>query len=187
LDSLGSLSSFDTKVQLTDVPLVMNVRGRVDGPDLHVKLQSGELTHELRFPLPRGGLVANDLFPEAKLLDLKVGRRWQEEIFSPFKASMDIVQAEVVAEGLIDHRDGRQNAKRVEYRMLSSSGVAADNTLRSVIWVADDGRVLRQELHLMSVTLRFERRSEPRLIERARKLLDLDTYATVAPSQQSQQ
>jgi hypothetical protein len=186
LDSLGSLCMFDTKIQLRDVPLEMLVRGRVEGADLKVTLQSGETTHELRFPMPRGALLANDLFPEARLLDLKMGRRWQQEIFSPFKAAMDIVQAEVVAEGLIDHREGPQNAKRVEYRSLTSSGVSADNTLRSAIWVADDGRVLRQDLHLMSVTLRFERRSEPRMIEHARKMLDLDTFATVAPSKQPQ-
>ena len=34
LDSFGTLSSFDTKVQLNDLPLVVKVFGRVDGPEL---------------------------------------------------------------------------------------------------------------------------------------------------------
>jgi hypothetical protein len=96
---------------------------------------------------------------------------------------MEIVQAEVVAEGLIDHRGDHLNAKRIEYRSLSAAGVAVNKNLRSVVWVADDGKVLRQDLHLMSAKLRFERCSEPSMIERAREMLDLETHATVAPSQ----
>ena len=183
LDPLGALSAFDTKVQLMDVPLIMSVHGRVEGAELKVSLQSGEAKHDVSFPVPSESLLANDLFPESKLLDLKVGRRWQQEIFSPFKNSMEIVQAEVIAEGLIDHRGERLNAKRIEYRSLSTTGVAANKNLRSVLWVADDGTVLRQDLHLMSAKLRFERCSEPKMIERARKMLDLKTHATIAPSQ----
>jgi len=183
LDSLGALSAFDTKVQLMDVPLVMSVRGRVEGAELRVSMQSGEMKHDVNFPVPQQALVANDLFPESKLLDLKVGRRWQQEVFSPFKTSMEIVQAEVVAEGLIEHRGELVNAKRIEYRSLATAGVAAEKSLRSVLWVADDGMVIRQDLHLMSATLRFERCSEPKMIERAARMLDLKTNATIAPPQ----
>jgi len=178
-DSLGRLSYFDTKIQLTDVPLVMNVHGRVDGAQLKVTLQSGETMHELHFPVPSGALLANELLPESKLLDVTVGRKWQQEAFSPFKGSLEIIQAEVVAECHIEQRGERKRARRIEYRGLSSSGVAEDNTLRSVVWVAEDGTVLRQDLLLMSATLRFERRSDPRMIERARGLLDLETVATL--------
>jgi hypothetical protein len=187
LDSLGSLSSFDTKIQLTEVPLVITVRGRVEGSELRVTLQSGELKHELLFPVPKGGLLATDLFPESKLMDLKVGRRWQQEVFSPFKESMEIVQAEVVADGMFEHDGERHHARRIEYRTLSSAGVATDNTLRSVVWVAEDGTVLRQDLHLVGTTLRFERRTEPRAIDKAQRMLDLKTFATTPPSTQPSQ
>jgi hypothetical protein len=181
LDSLGSLSSFDTKIQLTEVPLVIDVRGRVEGAELNVTLQSGELKHSLMFPVPKGGLIATDLFPESKLMDLKLGRRWQQEVFSPFKESMEIVQAEVVSDGVFEHQGMRHNAKRIEYRTLSSVGVATDNTLRSVVWVGDNGTVLRQDLNLVSITLRFERRDEPRAVARAEKMLDLEAFATTPP------
>jgi hypothetical protein len=177
-DSLGRLSHFDNKVRLADVPLVMTVHGRVDGAQLVVALQSGETKHELRFPVPAGALLANELMPESKLADVAVGRKWQQEAFSPFKGSLEVIQAEVVAEAKIEHRGERRNARRIEYRNLSSSGVAADSTLRSVVWVADDGAVLRQDVLLMSATLRFERCSEPQMIEMARGLLDLKTVAT---------
>jgi hypothetical protein len=182
-DSLGALSSFDTKIQLTDVPMVINVDGRVDGAHLKVTLQSGEITHQDSFPVPARSLAVNELFPESKLLDVRVGRRWQQEVYSPFKTSLEIVEAEVMAEVNIEHRGQRYQARRIEYRSLSSSGVAADKTLRSVVWVADDGTVLRQDLHLLGATLRFERCTEPRMIQLAKRLLDLKTFATL-PSPQ---
>jgi hypothetical protein len=181
LDSLGALSTFDTKVQLTDVPMVMHVRGRVEGPQLKVHLQSGETSHQLTFPVPASALAANELFPESKLINVDVGRRWQQEVFSPFKTSMEIVQAEVVGEAMIEHEGQRVNTRRIEYRSLSSAGVAADNTLRSVSWVAEDGTVLRQELHLMSAILRFERSRDPKTLQLAEDLLDLKTFATLDP------
>jgi hypothetical protein len=182
LDSLGALSNFDTRVQLVDVPLVLTVRGRVEDGQLKVAMQSGDIQHETKFPAPRQALLASDLLPESRLLDLHVGQRWQQEVFSPFKTSMEIVQAEVVGEGLIEHRGAQTNAKRIEYRSLSSAGVAADKNLRSMLWVADNGTVLRQELHFMSAKLRFERCLEPKMIERARRMLDLNIHATVAPN-----
>ena len=63
---------------------------------------------------------------------------------------------------------------------MSPAGVAADNTLRAVVWVADDGMVLRQDVYLMNAKLRFERRTEPHMIKLAEELLDLETVATFA-------
>lgn len=183
LDSLGALSSFDTRVQLVDVPLTLLIRGRVEGAELLVHLQSGEIEHKASFRAPRESLIASDLLPESKLLDLQVGRRWQQEVFSPFKTSMEIIQAEVVADGKIDHRGEQVNVKRIEYRSLSSAGVAADKSLRSMLWVSDDGTVLRQDLYFMSAKLRFERCTEQPMIERARRMLDLTNHATISPTQ----
>src|SRR3712207_4274450 len=38
LDSLNSFSSFDTRVRLNDLPLVMKVSGRIVGPELQLKI-----------------------------------------------------------------------------------------------------------------------------------------------------
>ncbi len=70
-------------------------------------------------------------------------------------------------------------AKLIEYRDLSSAGVAAEHTLRAAVWVADDGTVVRQDLYLMDTKLRFERRMDPQAIHMASKLLDLETVATL--------
>ena len=62
---------------------------------------------------------------------------------------------------------------------MSDAGVAVDNTLRAIVWVANDGTVLRQDVYLMNATkLRFERCHEPRMLKLASELLDLDSVAT---------
>ena len=188
LDSFGNLSSFNTKVQLNDMPVVMKVQGRVEDAQLRIRVQSGDISHEVSYPVPSQALSANELIPEPKLLQVYVGRKWQQEVFSPFRpptSSMEILQAEVVDESNIERRGENVHARRIEYRTLSAAGVAADNTLRAVVWVAEDGTVLRQDIYLMNAKLRFERCVEPEMLELAEKLLDLDTVATLSTPQRS--
>jgi hypothetical protein len=182
LDSLGSLSSFDTRVWLNDMPLVMKVLGRIEGAELLLKLQSGDMTHEARHPVPAQALLASELIPEPKLLQIYVGRKWQQEVYSPFRPptnSIEIVQAEVVEETWIERRGDRTRARKIEYRTLPPAGVAASNTLRSVVWVDDEGTVLRQDVYLMDARLRFDRCTEPHMLKRAVELLDLESVATL--------
>src|SRR5690606_26412299 len=104
IDALGNLSTFETRVWLNDLPLVMKVLGRVEGPDLVLKLQTGEVSHEVRYPVPTGSTLTSELIPEPKLLQVYVGRTWQQEVYSPFRPpnnSLEILQAEVVEESWI--------------------------------------------------------------------------------------
>ena len=44
------------------------------------------------------------------MLQVYVGRKWQQEVYSPFRppgSSLEILQAEVVEERIIDHRGER--------------------------------------------------------------------------------
>jgi hypothetical protein len=183
IDSLDNLTSFETRVRLNDLPLVMKVSGRVDGPDLLLKITSGEVTHTARYPVPKESLLASELIPEPKLLQVYVGRKWQQEVYSPFRPprdSLEVLQAEVVEECWFERHGERTRAKKIEFRAMSPAGVATDNTLRAVVWVGDDGTVLRQDLHLMDTKLRFERRDEPHMLKLAEELLDLEKVATIA-------
>ena len=70
---------------------------------------------------------------------------------------------------------------------MSDAGVAADNTIRAMLWVADDGTVLRQDVYLMNATkLRFERCDEPHMLKLASELLDLDSVATIGTPHSSE-
>jgi hypothetical protein len=183
LDSLKNLSSFTTKVRINDLPLIMRVQGKVDGPELKLKVISGDVTHEVSYRVPSVSGLTSELSPDPKLLQVYVGRKWQQEVYSPFRPpgnSLEIMEAEVVEEREIDHRGERIRARKIEYRSLSSAGVAANNRVHAVIWVADDGTVLRQDVHLMDARLRFERCTEPHMLSKAVELLDIESVATIA-------
>ena len=183
LDSLGKLSNFDSKVQLNDLPLVVRVYGVVEGATLRLRFISGDVSHEVRCPLPQSAMVDGELAPEPKLLQVYVGRRWQSEMFSPLRPPVDaieLLQAEVVAEESILHQGELTRSRRIEYRTMSAAGVASEQTLRAEAWVAEDGTVLRYDLCLLNAKLRFERRHDPQMIALARDLLDLETAATLA-------
>jgi hypothetical protein len=191
LDSLNNLSSFNTKVKVNDLPVVMKVRGKVDGAELKLTITSAGVTHPtMSYPVPSNSTLTSELIPDPKMLQVYVGRKWQQEVYSPFRApgdSLEILQAEVVEERFIDHRGEQTRARKIEYRSLSAAGVAADNRLRAVVWVADDGTVLRQDVFLMNAKLRFERCTEPQMIKLAEKLLDLEHVATMPVGQPSSQ
>jgi hypothetical protein len=183
VDSLGHLSAFETRIKINDLPLVMKVSGKVVGAELVLKIQSGEVNHEVRYPVPDNDLLTSELLPEPKMLQVYVGRKWQQELFSPFQSPIDslaLLQAEVVEEGPIEHRGQRMYARKIEYRSMSDAGVSLDNQLRAVVWVAEDGAVLRQDVYLMNnAKLRFERCHEADKLKLAVKLLDLDSIATL--------
>jgi hypothetical protein len=183
-DSLKALTGFATKVRVNDLPIVLRVNGQAAGADLKISVQTGDVTQEANIPLPSTSLLSSELIPDPKLLPVYVGRKWQQEFYSPFRppgSSMEIVQAEVVEEGMIEHRGELIRARRIEYRSLSPAGVAADNTLHATVWVADGGDVIRQEIRLMNAKLRFDRCTEPEMIKMATDLLNIDKVATIAP------
>jgi hypothetical protein len=185
LDSFGNLSNFETRVQINDLPLVIKVIGRIEGPELRMTFFSGGVSHEESFVLPNSKLLDGELVPQPKLLQVYVGRKWQVEMFSMFRppnSALNLLQAEVVAEEPIVQRGEKVRAKRIEFRELSAAGVAAERALRARVWVADNGTVLRQDVYLMNskdTMLRFERRSDPEAIQLANDLLDLDVVATL--------
>jgi hypothetical protein len=183
LDSFGNLSCFDSKVQLNDLPLVVRVYGSIDGSDLRLRFISGDVSHEVRYPMPKSSTLDGELAPEPKLLQVYVGRSWQTESFSPIRPpndAIELLRANVVAEESIMHEGEMARTRRIEYRSLSAAGVASDQTLRGEAWVAEDGTVLRHDVYLMNTKLRFERRRAPQMIALANDLLDRETVATLA-------
>ncbi|MCC7475450.1 MAG: hypothetical protein IT425_08650 [Pirellulales bacterium] len=182
LDTLGNLANFSTKVRVNDLPTVMRVDGKVDDAQLRMRFHSGEIAHEVGYPIPAGTQLTNEMVPDSKLLQVYVGRKWQQEVYNPFRPpgnSLEILQAEVKEERWFEHRGERYRAKKIEYRSLSTAGVSTDNTLSAVVWVAEDGMVLCQDIFLMNVKLRFERCTEPEMIELAERLLDIESVATI--------
>lgn len=184
IDPLGNLASFDTKVWVNELPSAIRMLGTVRDEALQIALQAGDFKRRFKYPWPKDAWLGRELTPDAKLLQVYVGRKWRRDDYSPFSSPqnpIEMVEAEVVEEHPILHHGQLVNARRVEYRTLSSAGIAADNRLRSNVWVAEDGTVLRQDAYFMNVRLRFERLNDKEANGMAATQLDLATEATVAP------
>lgn len=180
-DSLGGLAGFQTRVQVNDLDSIVKMTGRVRDGALLLKMQTGEFVRRTEHPWRAKSLLGGQLSPEAKLLNVYVGRSWREEVYSPFGAPnspAELLEARVEDEEQLLHDGELIRVRRIVYRSLSAAGVSAEDRRRAVVWVREDGIVLRQDSYFMNVCLRFIRmpRSESEAL--AEDLLDLDIYAT---------
>jgi hypothetical protein len=163
-DSLSNFSSFESRVVLNDMPSVLRLSGRVKDSYLRLNVMSGQLPYEAVVYMPDSKSLNEALFPGAKLQYMYVGREWQEEVYSPFRATSDpveLVHAEVVSEESIEHEGSNQRVLRIEYHGMIGSGISDKARLQAVSWVEPvSGRVLRRDVYLGSSKLRFNRLSD---------------------------
>ncbi len=160
LDPMKKLSSFETDVDLNDVPDVVRMYGRVVKGSLRLQIRSGDLSRTSNYPWPSEALLGGELTPEPQLLQAYVGRTWKREVYSPFASPhnpVELLDAEVVEETKISFNGKLTAVRLIVYRSMSSAGVSSEDRVRARLWVAEDGRVLRQEVHLMKTRLRFDR------------------------------
>lgn len=193
-DSLGNFSSFESKVILNDMPSVMKLSGRVKDSYLRLNVISGQLPYEFVVYMPDSKSLNEMLFPGADLPYMYVGRQWQEEVYSPFRAagdSIELVQVEVVAEESLEYQGETRRVLRVEYHGLIGSGLSDKARLQSVSWVEPTGAVLRRDVYLGSSKLRFNRLPDDEAVQIGKELfkeiLDLEkTSLAVADSRKVQ-
>jgi hypothetical protein len=174
-DSLGNFTSFDSKVMLNDMPSVLKLSGRVKDSYLKLNVISGQLPYEVVVYLPDSKSLNEALFPGAQLPYMYVGRHWQEEVYSPFRATGDpieLVHAEVVSEENIEYGGEARRVLRVEYHGLIGSGISDKARLHAVAWVEPTGAVLRRDVFLGSSKLRFNRLSEAEAAEIGKDLFE---------------
>lgn len=187
LDSLDQLAMFETQVQLNELPTPFYIRGTVRGGRLEMKSQFGDQVHRFDYPWNRKALLGSELMPDAKLLQVYVGRRWQREVYNPLlgdKGPSELIEAEVVEEEPLYFQGELHTTRRIEYRSVNADGVSSSNRRRATLWVAEDGTVLREELALMDLVLTFDRVSAARAEELATEMLDLEQYATLSPERE---
>jgi hypothetical protein len=180
-DSLGNFSAFDSKVILNDMPSVLRLSGRVKDSYLRLNVVSGQLPFEVAVYMPDSKSLNEVLFPDARLPYMYVGRNWQEEVYSPFRATGDpveLIHAEVVGEESIEYGKETRRVMKVEYHGMIGSGVSNNAKLQAVAWVEPEGAVLRRDVFVGSSRLRFNRLSEEEAAqigaELFEKILDLE-------------
>jgi hypothetical protein len=162
-DSLGNFSSFSSRVILNDMPSVLKLSGRVKDSYLRLNVISGQLPYEVVVYLPDSKSLNEALFPGGELPYMYVGRQWQEEVYSPFRATGDpieLVHAEVVSEETLEYCNETRRVLRVEYHGMIGSGISDKARLQAVSWVEPTGDVLRRDVYLGSSKLRFNRMSD---------------------------
>jgi hypothetical protein len=162
-DSLGNFSSFNSRVILNDMPSVLRLSGRVKDSYLRLNVVSGQLPYEVVVYLPDSKSLNEALFPGGELPYMYVGRQWQEEVYSPFRATGDpieLVHAEVVSEETLEYCGDTCRVLRVEYHGMIGSGISDKARLQAVSWVEPTGDVLRRDVYLGSSKLRFNRLSD---------------------------
>ncbi|QDU88699.1 hypothetical protein Pla175_20800 [Pirellulimonas nuda] len=182
LDPLKKLSSFETNVDLNDVPDVVRMYGKVLKGSLRLQIRTGELSRTSQYPWPNEALLGGELTPEPQLLQAYVGRTWKREVYSPFASPhnpVELLEAEVVEETKISFNGELTAVRLIVYRSMSSAGVSSEDRIRAKLWVGEDGRVLRQEVRLMKTRLRFDRLPNAKAKRLASEKLELATRSAV--------
>ena len=164
-DPLDHFSSFNSRVGVNDIPSVLRISGRMEDSQLLLRVWSGqsEMTYTTRVYIPHQAALGEALFPDASMPYMYVGRRWQEEVFNPFRtpsSPVELVDVEVTGKEILPYgeKDEIRSVFRVEYRGLSGPGVQEETQRHAVCWVEPaSGNVLRQDIYLANTKLRFER------------------------------
>ncbi len=162
-DSLDNFSAFESSISLNEMPSVLSISGRVKDSELELEIRSGEISYPTSVYLPEKKSLSEALFPDARLPLMYEGRRWREEVFSPFHSPSDpveVVEAEVVSEDSMEYQGEIRRLMRVEYRSKAGSGVSKKSRLQAVSWVEKNGTVLRREVYVGSTKMRFDRLSK---------------------------
>jgi len=163
-DALGNFASFRSRVAINDIPSVLRMTGQMKDSHLEFKVRSGNLTYTTQIYIPNHTALSEALFPDARLPYMYVGRRWQKEVYSPFRspsAPVELVDAEVVAIESLEHDGKTKRVMRIEFRRMPGPGVPEANRRVAVCWVEPkSGTVLRQDVYIANSKLRFERQPD---------------------------
>jgi hypothetical protein len=183
-DSLDNFSAFESRVSINDISSLLELHGRMQGAylNLKVKLNTAQ-PYKVNVFISNEAALSEALFPDAKLPYMYPGRRWTEDVYSPFRSPsdpVDSVEVEVTGQESIEYGGATERVLRVEYRGTQGPGIPEEARLQAVAWVRPvDGLVLKQEVYVNNSTLTFVRLPDDRAAEVGRQLLtDRRNYPT---------
>ena len=128
-------------------------------------------------------MLGGDVTPSGRLLPLYEGRKWIQEVYSPFGSPTEpteLILAEVTEPLRLTHDGVNTDVWRVQFRSSEVTGSTDEGRLRADLFVATDGRILKQETHFLGSKITFYRESDEVSAELA-SLLELEKYATMTP------
>ncbi len=159
VDPLGRLSDFDSRVRLAGIPDAIRVQGTVEGSKLKLQVRSGDISATIYRSLTPNSLMSDELSPQSRMPNLRLGQSWTVPLYSPFRAPhspMEILQAVVEKEDPMVWHGKPVLARTIVYRGDSGGGRGSES-IRGRMWVREDGVVLRQEVAVFKSPIQFER------------------------------
>src|SRR5690606_18693844 len=108
-------------------------------------------------------VLGSEFSPQPDMLGLRLGQTWTIPVCSPFphaETPIEILRAEVEEETLLEWAGDAVPVKVVVYRRDVGAGVSKDDSARARLCVGNDGRVLQQEMDILTGRLLFVRMSE---------------------------
>ena len=173
IDPLGRLAGFDSRVRLSEMENAIRMIGMVDNSQLELSVQVGDFKYRKQMYLEPGALVGNELSPQAEFSGLRLGQAWTLRSYSPFRSPsspLEVLAAKVEREEVIDWAGAAVDTLIVVYRNDSGAGGGNAATPRGTLWVRSDGKVLRQEIQVLSSVMRFVRLTDKQAEEHADQL-----------------
>ncbi|MCE9629869.1 MAG: hypothetical protein K8S94_04005 [Planctomycetia bacterium] len=175
IDSLGTLRSFSSRVNLPGTAEEVKLDGTVDDGKVVVTIEAGGMQYEANRHLPSHVMIGDEFSPQATLPGLSEGRCWTVPVYSPLRPShapIEILHAEVGSEETLYWENALVRVHVVSYREDPTS----DREPRCRMWVDLSGRVLKQEAAIIGAQMLFVRRTDE-----AAALLAEETAAASAP------
>jgi len=167
IDPLGRLVVFETRLRLGSLKDAVHLRGLVEGNELQLRFSAGGIVRETTTFLAADALTGDGFSPQDRLPRLRIGQKWTVPVYSPFRPRtdpMEILEATVQREELIEWNGRLQRTKLVVYHRDQGAGLRDEAEPTAKMWVLDDGLVVRQEALLLGSWLQFLReppRSKP--------------------------
>lgn len=165
------LTGFETIVELPELPQFLQIKGDVTSsgklkllataryPTGMAGSPPAEVNYRHELELPPDALVGDSLSPRAQLKNLHVGQQWTIPNYRPFppNSPVQILLARVEKSEFIEHGGELVEVFVVVYHDEAGSGLGSTRAPIGRTWVEPGGDVLRQEVMLSNLRLRFER------------------------------
>jgi hypothetical protein len=169
----GEMQLFQSWIDLDQFKELLHIRGTLikndqlqvivsmshDRPGMRPRSPSdGELLRQ-NFHIPAGTLIVDGFAPHPRLANLRVGQKWTMQSFRPFSLTNSLRQtrAEVLRQELAPWEREMESMFVVALDDVSPAGLTATQSASILLWVRDNGTVVRQQLRLGGVRIDFLR------------------------------
>ncbi len=182
-DPLGRLSRFDTSISLpgngdttvSQANTAVHMMGTIDGPKLALWIRiGGGKPSESSVSVPRNVMIRDAFSPQSRLPDLHEGQTWTVETYSPLQMPgnddpKEMLYAKVEGSALLNVGDQPVDTWVVVFRSDPGSSLGSRGNERGKLWVAKDGRVLKQEAVIFDSKMTFLRQKDDKAAALARQ------------------